>query len=186
MTRAISLYDVSKSCTRGVRVADQLPLGISPGEFLVLLGPPGCGKSTVLRMIAGLEETDEGGLYPDGELSNEPPPAERDMATVPRTSPSTRARPAVTTSVFRCASREKASGLRAGPVVVLEHPGDDAPEPVRVEPRVPGDLIVRTTPDFAPRHARRSRSSSTSPACSSSTAPADGSAPPRTGFPVRG
>ncbi|MFF4886980.1 ABC transporter ATP-binding protein [Streptomyces nigra] len=82
MTRAISLHDVSKSYTRGVRVVDRLSLDIRPGEFLVLLGPSGCGKSTVLRMIAGLEEIDEGELLLDGEHANELLPAERRMAMV--------------------------------------------------------------------------------------------------------
>ena len=62
MTRAISLHDVSKTYTRGIRVVDRFSLDIAPGEFLVLLGPSGCGKSTVLRMIAGLEEITEGEL----------------------------------------------------------------------------------------------------------------------------
>ncbi|MFE0445927.1 ABC transporter ATP-binding protein [Streptomyces fungicidicus] len=82
MTRAISLHDVSKTYTRGVRVVDQLSLDIAPGEFLVLLGPSGCGKSTVLRMIAGLEDIDEGLLFLDGEYGNDLPPSDRDMAMV--------------------------------------------------------------------------------------------------------
>lgn len=82
MTRAISLHDVSKAYTRGVRVVDRLSLDIAPGEFLVLLGPSGCGKSTVLRMIAGLEEITEGELRLDGEYANELAPSERDMAMV--------------------------------------------------------------------------------------------------------
>ncbi len=82
MTRAITLHDVSKSYTRGARVVDRLSLDIAPGEFLVLLGPSGCGKSTVLRMIAGLEEIDEGRLFLNGVLSNDLPPADRDMAMV--------------------------------------------------------------------------------------------------------
>ncbi|MFE2279758.1 ABC transporter ATP-binding protein [Streptomyces sp. NPDC059454] len=82
MTRAISLHDVSKAYTRGVRVVDRLSLDIAPGEFLVLLGPSGCGKSTVLRMIAGLEDIDEGRLFLDGEYGNELPPSDRDMAMV--------------------------------------------------------------------------------------------------------
>ncbi|MGV9455724.1 ABC transporter ATP-binding protein [Streptomyces sp. NPDC003635] len=82
MTRAISLHDVSKCYTKGVRVVDRLTLDIEPGEFLVLLGPSGCGKSTVLRMIAGLEEIDEGELRLDGEFANDLPPSGRDMAMV--------------------------------------------------------------------------------------------------------
>ncbi|MEU9391206.1 ABC transporter ATP-binding protein [Streptomyces sp. NPDC048324] len=82
MTRAISLQDVSKTYTRGVRVVDRLSLHIEPGEFLVLLGPSGCGKSTVLRMIAGLEEITEGTLLLDGEEANDLVPSERNMAMV--------------------------------------------------------------------------------------------------------
>ncbi|MFF6812719.1 ABC transporter ATP-binding protein [Streptomyces sp. NPDC012403] len=82
MTRAISLHDVSKAYTRGVRAVDRLSLDIAPGEFLVLLGPSGCGKSTVLRMIAGLEDIDEGRLFLDGEYGNELSPSDRDMAMV--------------------------------------------------------------------------------------------------------
>ncbi|MFI6492619.1 ABC transporter ATP-binding protein [Streptomyces sp. NPDC050564] len=82
MTRAISLHNVSKSYTRGVRVVERLSLDIRPGEFLVLLGPSGCGKSTVLRMIAGLEEVTEGEVRLDGEYANDLPPSGRDMAMV--------------------------------------------------------------------------------------------------------
>lgn len=82
MTRAISLHNVSKSYTRGVRVVERLSLEIRSGEFLVLLGPSGCGKSTVLRMIAGLEEVTEGEVRLDGEYANDLPPSGRDMAMV--------------------------------------------------------------------------------------------------------
>ncbi|MER5829027.1 ABC transporter ATP-binding protein, partial [Streptomyces mirabilis] len=82
MTRAISLHQVSKSYTRGVRVVERLSLDIRPGEFLVLLGPSGCGKSTVLRMIAGLENATEGEVRLDGEDAGDLPPSERDMAMV--------------------------------------------------------------------------------------------------------
>ncbi|MFI9807056.1 ABC transporter ATP-binding protein [Streptomyces sp. NPDC052301] len=44
--------------------------------------------------------------------------------------------------------RERAGSLRAGPVVVLEHPDDAEPEPAPTEGRLPGDLVVRTTPDI--------------------------------------
>ncbi|MCD7441839.1 ABC transporter ATP-binding protein [Streptomyces lincolnensis] len=82
MTRAISLHDVSKTYTRGVRVVDRLSMDVEPGEFLVLLGPSGCGKSTVLRMIAGLEDITEGRLLLDGEYANDLVPSQRDMAMV--------------------------------------------------------------------------------------------------------
>ncbi|MBQ0850185.1 ABC transporter ATP-binding protein [Streptomyces sp. BH-SS-21] len=82
MSRAVSLHQVSKSYTQGVRVVQRLSLDIEPGEFLVLLGPSGCGKSTVLRMIAGLEEPTEGEVRLDGEYANHLAPAERHMAMV--------------------------------------------------------------------------------------------------------
>ena len=39
---------------------DKLNLEVKDGELLVLVGPSGCGKSTSLRMLAGLEEVNEG------------------------------------------------------------------------------------------------------------------------------
>ncbi|MYS31501.1 sugar ABC transporter ATP-binding protein, partial [Streptomyces sp. SID7804] len=48
--------------------------------------------------------------------------------------------------------RERAGGLRAGPVVALDDPEPAGPAPAAPEPRVPGDLIVRTTPDISLRH----------------------------------
>ncbi|MET9385004.1 ABC transporter ATP-binding protein [Streptomyces sp. NPDC002928] len=48
--------------------------------------------------------------------------------------------------------RERAGSLRAGPVVVLDHPAETDPAPVPPEGRLPGDLVVRTTPDFDLRH----------------------------------
>ncbi|MEU6353486.1 ABC transporter ATP-binding protein [Streptomyces sp. NPDC047072] len=44
--------------------------------------------------------------------------------------------------------RERATSLRAGPVVVLDEPPEPEPEPARQDPRLPGDLVVRTTPDI--------------------------------------
>lgn len=82
MTRAISLHSVSKVYGRSTRAVDSFSIDITPGEFVVLLGPSGCGKSTVLRMIAGLEHITDGELLLDGELSNDAPPRERDMAMV--------------------------------------------------------------------------------------------------------
>jgi len=51
-------------------------------EFVVLVGPSGCGKSTTLRMVAGLEDITEGELYIDGELMNDVPPKDRNIAMV--------------------------------------------------------------------------------------------------------
>jgi multiple sugar transport system ATP-binding protein len=61
---------------------DQLDLAIQDGEFLVLVGPSGCGKSTSLRMLAGLEDVDNGAIYiNDRDVTNLPPKA-RDIAMV--------------------------------------------------------------------------------------------------------
>src|SRR4030088_1813345 len=55
---------------------------IADKEFVVLVGPSGCGKSTTLRMIAGLEEITGGEIAADGEIVNDVPPKDRDMAMV--------------------------------------------------------------------------------------------------------
>lgn len=58
---AIQLKNCAKTFPDGTRVLDALDLDIVPGETLVLLGPSGCGKTTTLRLIAGLEQPDQGG-----------------------------------------------------------------------------------------------------------------------------
>ncbi len=65
--------------TEAVRGID---LDIADKEFVVLVGPSGCGKSTTLRMIAGLEEITGGEIAVDGEIVNDVPPKDRDMAMV--------------------------------------------------------------------------------------------------------
>jgi len=70
------------SGTRPVRAVDKLDLSIADGEFLVLVGPSGSGKSTALRMLAGLEEVDEGSITIDGRDVTNTPPKDRDIAMV--------------------------------------------------------------------------------------------------------
>jgi multiple sugar transport system ATP-binding protein len=61
---------------------DKLNLTVNDGEFLVLVGPSGCGKSTSLRMLAGLEEIDNGRiLIGDRDVTNVAP-KDRDIAMV--------------------------------------------------------------------------------------------------------
>jgi len=55
---------------------------IAEGEFVVLVGPSGCGKSTTLRMIAGLEEVTAGEVLIGGDVVNDVPPKDRDIAMV--------------------------------------------------------------------------------------------------------
>src|SRR5579859_2004249 len=65
--------------TEAVRGID---LDIDDKEFIVLVGPSGCGKSTTLRMIAGLEEVTDGEILIGGDLVNDVPPKDRDIAMV--------------------------------------------------------------------------------------------------------
>ena len=65
-----------------VRAVDGVDLDINSGEFITLLGPSGSGKTTVLRMIAGFEDPDEGSIYLNGEDVTHLPPYERDVNTV--------------------------------------------------------------------------------------------------------
>ena len=61
---------------------DKLNIDIADGEFLVLVGPSGCGKSTALRMLAGLEEVNDGRiLIGDRDVTNLSP-KDRDVAMV--------------------------------------------------------------------------------------------------------
>ena len=61
---------------------DKLNIDIEDGEFLVLVGPSGCGKSTSLRMLAGLEEVNEGRIWiGDRDVTNLSP-KDRDVAMV--------------------------------------------------------------------------------------------------------
>jgi multiple sugar transport system ATP-binding protein len=65
-----------------VRAVDQLDIEIQDGEFLVLVGPSGSGKSTALRMLAGLEDVDEGSISIDGRDITNVQPKDRDIAMV--------------------------------------------------------------------------------------------------------
>jgi multiple sugar transport system ATP-binding protein len=59
-----------------------ISLNIPDKEFIVLVGPSGCGKTTTLRMIAGLEEATAGEILIDGQVVNDVPPKDRDIAMV--------------------------------------------------------------------------------------------------------
>ena len=59
-----------------------LDLEIGDGEFMVLVGPSGCGKSTSLRMLAGLEEVNEGKIFIGDRDVTHVPPKDRDIAMV--------------------------------------------------------------------------------------------------------
>jgi multiple sugar transport system ATP-binding protein len=59
-----------------------IDLDIADHEFIVLVGPSGCGKSTTLRMIAGLEDISDGDIMIGGDIVNDEPPKDRDIAMV--------------------------------------------------------------------------------------------------------
>jgi multiple sugar transport system ATP-binding protein len=65
-----------------VPAVDRLDLHIEDGEFMVLVGPSGSGKSTALRMLAGLEDVDEGGIWVGGRDVTYARPKNRDVAMV--------------------------------------------------------------------------------------------------------
>ena len=78
----VVLRSVRKVFDKSVVAVDDVSIEIGEGEFVVLVGPSGCGKSTTLRMIAGLEEITAGEVFIDGDLVNDLPPKDRDIAMV--------------------------------------------------------------------------------------------------------
>jgi len=78
------VYDsASRIYTPGSRPAvNRLDLKVDDGEFVVFVGPSGCGKSTALRMLAGLEEIDEGAIRIGGKNMVGVPSRDRDIAMV--------------------------------------------------------------------------------------------------------
>lgn len=78
---AIRVEDVWKSYGEN-HVLEGVTFEVPDGEFAVLLGPSGCGKTTLLRCVAGLEKVHRGRIYLGGELANDLPPVERDIAMV--------------------------------------------------------------------------------------------------------
>ena len=75
LRKVIKRYD-DVEAVRGI------DLDIADHEFVVLVGPSGCGKSTTLRMIAGLEDITDGDIMIGGDVVNDVPPKDRDIAMV--------------------------------------------------------------------------------------------------------
>lgn len=78
----VTLKNISKVYTSKIAAVKNISLEVQDKEFLVLVGPSGCGKSTTLRMVAGLEEVSEGEIYIGGQLVNDLPARNRDIAMV--------------------------------------------------------------------------------------------------------
>ena len=78
---AVALSGLGKRFGASSAVTD-LSLQIADGEFVVLLGPTGAGKTTTLRLVAGLETPDAGAVWIGGRDVTRLPPAERDVTFV--------------------------------------------------------------------------------------------------------
>src|SRR6266571_2450224 len=77
----VTLNKVTKKYDETLAVRG-IDLDIYDKEFVVLVGPSGCGKSTTLRMIAGLEDITDGDIMIGGDVVNDVPPKDRDIAMV--------------------------------------------------------------------------------------------------------
>ncbi len=77
----VSLKNVSKSFGEQTAVID-LSLDIKKGEFIVLLGPTGAGKTTTLRLISGLEKPESGTIEINGNFANDLSPAQRNICFI--------------------------------------------------------------------------------------------------------
>ncbi|MBX2829825.1 MAG: ABC transporter ATP-binding protein [Rhodospirillales bacterium] len=80
----MSFLQIDKVCKSfgSVNVLRDISLDVEEGGFLVLVGPSGCGKSTLLNTIAGLENLTTGEIRIDGNVIDDLPPAERNIAMV--------------------------------------------------------------------------------------------------------
>jgi multiple sugar transport system ATP-binding protein len=78
----VTFEHVGKVYPDGTRAVADLNLEVQDGEFVVLVGPSGCGKTTALRMVAGLEEINEGTIRIGDAVVNRLPPPKRDVAMV--------------------------------------------------------------------------------------------------------
>ena len=78
----LELKNLKKSFAPGEAVLQGINLTIRQGEFVTLLGASGCGKTTTLRIIAGLEQPDSGNVWLEGQDVTALEPNQRDVNTV--------------------------------------------------------------------------------------------------------
>ena len=81
MNYGLELSNLSKRFGDNL-IVQSIDLAVNAGEFIVLVGASGCGKSTTLRMIAGLEEVSAGSIRIDGRDVTAARPDERNIAMV--------------------------------------------------------------------------------------------------------
>ncbi|MBL8360216.1 MAG: sn-glycerol-3-phosphate ABC transporter ATP-binding protein UgpC [Rubrivivax sp.] len=79
---AVSLKKIEKVYPNGFKAVHGVDLEVRDGEFMVFVGPSGCAKSTLLRMIAGLESISGGELAIGGQVVNRLPAKQRGIAMV--------------------------------------------------------------------------------------------------------
>ena len=79
---AVTLNQIEKTYPNGFQAVHGIDLHVQDGEFMVLVGPSGCAKSTTLRMIAGLEDISSGKLSIGDKQVNHLPPKDRGIAMV--------------------------------------------------------------------------------------------------------
>ena len=79
---SVVLKNIVKSYDGNTNIIDNINLEIADKEFIVLVGSSGCGKSTILRLISGLEEITSGEISIDGKVVNNVHPKDRDIAFV--------------------------------------------------------------------------------------------------------
>ena len=77
----VELKDINKTYA-GYQASNHVSFGIEQGRLIALLGPSGRGKTTILRMIAGLETPDSGEIAIDGKVVNNIPASERGIGFV--------------------------------------------------------------------------------------------------------
>src|SRR3954465_5177602 len=78
----VTLRNVRKTYPGGFEAIKGVNVDVGDGQFCVLVGPSGCGKPTLLRMVAGLETVTGGEIDIGGRIVNQIEPADRDIAMV--------------------------------------------------------------------------------------------------------
>lgn len=82
MSLAVSLRHIDKQYGEGSKVVDDLSLEVGPGQFVVVLGASGCGKTTLLKIVAGLEPATHGEVHLGGREVSSIRPSDRSLAMV--------------------------------------------------------------------------------------------------------
>ncbi|MBI4369954.1 MAG: ABC transporter ATP-binding protein [Elusimicrobia bacterium] len=78
----VEIKNINKAFETGKSILSAVSFTINDGEFVSLLGASGCGKTTILRIIAGLETADSGSVLIDGQDVGAASPKDRDIAMV--------------------------------------------------------------------------------------------------------